>query len=285
MRPERPLEMGWQMPFQMVLTASIHPNGMFVKVSDSVTREKQYLGAVEALLRTASPLVGGVTLIENTGADLNSFHELADRENRYQKKVEFISLNLNDYPREYGIGYGEFRLLDAGIAASKILTPDHHLVKLTGRLIVSNLTSMLGAMPEAVDMALDLKPSKDVSSGWCDSRLMVFSYNFYQSRIVGMYKQVNGTKNVTAEHCLYQVVRNSPGARIMARLPREPQWVGYSGSTGMQYDSWKMRVKYPLKAIWRAMSRWLNVPDLRAVWASVTPEQAAPANRSPAAVN
>src|SRR4051794_26159288 len=123
------------MRFQMVLTASINPNGMFVKVTDGKTRQEQYLRAVRALLETASPTVSGVTFIENTGADLTPFHELAKQWNRYNKDVEFISLSLNDYPKELGIGYGEFRLLDAGIAASKILSPDHYIVKLTGRLI------------------------------------------------------------------------------------------------------------------------------------------------------
>src|SRR4051794_13584189 len=121
------------MRFQMVLTASIAPKGMIIKVTDGNTRRDQYLRAVRAILDTPDPIVEGLTFIENTGADLTPFRELASQHNPYGKKVEFIGLELNDYPREYGIGYGEFRLLDAGIAASTILTPQHHLVKLTGR--------------------------------------------------------------------------------------------------------------------------------------------------------
>ena len=36
------------MSFQMVLTASVNPKGMFVKVADSKTREQQYLRALAA---------------------------------------------------------------------------------------------------------------------------------------------------------------------------------------------------------------------------------------------
>ena len=263
------------MPFQMVLTASVSPNGMYVKVADSNTRLQQYLRAVGALLDTPSPIVDGVTLIENTGADLSPFHELASRNNRHDKKVEFLGLNLNDYPLEYGIGYGEFRLLDEGIRQSKFIGPQTHIVKLTGRLIVRNLVSILSRVPKDVDMLADIQPYKDPAQGMVESRLMVISQPFYMSKIVGMYQQVNGTKGVAAEHCLYQVVRNSPSAKIVPRLPREPIWVGYSGSTGVRYDSLAMRLRHPPRVLRRMLRGLMNAPDLKAVWRSNNASSAA----------
>jgi hypothetical protein len=256
------------MPFQMVLTASVNPKGMYVKVADSQTRLAQYLRAVGALLDTQSPIIDGVTLIENTGADLTPFHELAAQRNRHSKKVEFLGLNLNDYPLEYGIGYGEFRLLDEGIRQSKFIGAQTHLVKLTGRLIVRNLVSILSRIPADVDMVADVQPYKDPAQGFVESRLMVIAQPFYMNKIVGMYQQVNGTKGVAAEHCLYQVVRNSPGAKIIPRLPREPVWVGYSGSTGLRYDSLSMRLRHPPRVLRRVLRSLMNAPDLNAVWRS-----------------
>ena len=254
------------MPFQMVLTASVNPKGMYVKVADSQTRLQQYLRAVTALLDTASPVIDGITLIENTGADLAPFHELAAKNNRYGKKVEFLGLDLNDYPLEYGIGYGEFRLLDAGIQQSKWIGPETSLVKLTGRLIVRNLVSILSRIPAGMDMVADIKSYKDPSDGWVESRLMVIGQPFYMTRLIGMYQQVNGSKGVAAEHCLYQVVRGSPQAKITPRLPREPQWVGFSGSTGMRYDSLSMRLRHPPRVLRRVLRQLTNTPNLEAVW-------------------
>src|SRR6266700_2833621 len=130
------------MPFQMVLTASVNPNGMYVKVADSNTRLQQYLTAIGALLDISDPIVDGITLIENSGADLTPFHELARDRNRHHKKVEFIGVDCNDYDRALGIGYGEFWLMDEGVHRSQFLggTADSYLVKLTGRLVVRNLT-------------------------------------------------------------------------------------------------------------------------------------------------
>ena len=250
----------------MVLTASVNPKGMYVKVADSQTRLQQYLRAVAALLDTASPIVDGITLIENTGADLTPFHALAAKNNRYGKKVEFLGLNLNDYPLEYGIGYGEFRLLDEGIQQSKFIGPETSLVKLTGRLIVRNLVSILSRIPGGMDMVADMQAYKSLSDGWVESRLMVIGQPFYMKKIIGMYHQVNGTKGVAAEHCLYQVVRGSPGANIIPRLPREPQWVGYSGSTGMRYDSLSMRLRHPPRVLRRVLRQLTNTPNLEAVW-------------------
>jgi hypothetical protein len=261
------------MPFQMVLTASVNPNGMYVKVADSHTRLQQYLTAVGALLDTADPIVDGVTLIENSGADLTPFHEMAQRRNRYNKKVEFIGVDCNDYDRALGIGYGEFWLMDEGVRRSQFLGagPDSTIVKLTGRLVVRNLTQILHCIPKDADMVLDVHPGKDPADGIVESRLMVISHAFYLSKIVGMYKRINGTKNITAEHCLYQVVRNSPGSRIVPRLPKEPLWVGYSGSTGIRYDSLSMRLRHPHRVLRRVMRRLLNAPDLNAVWRSNPP--------------
>jgi hypothetical protein len=258
------------MPFQIVLTASVNPNGMYVKVADSSTRLQQYLAAVAALLDTADPMVDGVTLIENSGADLAPFHQLAAERNRFGKKVEFLGLDCNNYDRSLGIGYGEFWLLDEGVRRSQFLTADSYIVKLTGRLIVRNLVLILRRLPRRpFDMVADVIPNRaDPADGIVESRLMVIAQPFYASKITGMYKRINGTKHVTAEHCLYQVVRNSPGARIIPRLPREPQWVGVSGSTGMRYDSLSMRLRHPPRVLRRALRRLLNAPDLSAVWAS-----------------
>jgi hypothetical protein len=253
----------------MVLTASIIPNGTFVKLTDADTRRRQYLEALAALLATADPIVDGITFIENTGADLALFEQLIARENPFQKKVELISLRLNDFPVEYGIGYGEFWLLDEGIAQSKLIVPGTHIVKLTGRLRVRNLPAILHRLPPSLDLALDIAPYKDPRDGFVDTRLMVISQSFYASRIAGMYQQVNGSQNVTAEHCLYQVVRNSPGANILPRLPLEPRWSGYSGSTGMQYDSLAMRLRYPARVARRFARRLLNQPDLQKVWSAM----------------
>ena len=256
------------MPFQMVLTASVNPQGMYVKVSDSDTRLRQYLAAVGHLLDIADPIVDGITLIENSNADLTPFHELVRDRNPHNKKVEFLNVDCNNYDRSLGIGYGEFWLLDEGIRRSRFLTDDSYLVKLTGRLIVRNLVPILRRLPPQFDMVADVCPNRgDPADGIVESRLMVISHRFYASKITGMYKQINGTKHVTAEHCLYQVVRNSPGARIIPRLPREPQWVGVSGSTGMLYDSLSMRLRHPPRVLRRALRHLLNAPDLSAVWA------------------
>jgi hypothetical protein len=257
------------MSFQIVLTASINLNGTFVKLTDAETRRRQYLEALAALLATADPIVGGITLIENTGADLTPFEQLIVRENPFQRKVELISLRLNDFPVEYGIGYGEFRLLDEGIARSKLIGPGTHIVKLTGRLRVRNLTAILHRLPPSLDLALDIAPYKDPRDGFVDTRLMVISQSFYTRRIAGMYQNVNGSQNITAEHCLYQVVRSSPGANILPRLPLEPRWSGYSGSTGMQYDSLWMRLRYPARVARRVANRLFNRPDLRKVWGAL----------------
>ena len=97
------------MDFPLVMTAAIDPKGMAgLSVNDVSERAGQYLGTLQFYLENSA--VSKIVFVENSGYDLKEFRELAAR--YPQKNVEFLSCDLNDYPRQLGKSYGEMRILD-----------------------------------------------------------------------------------------------------------------------------------------------------------------------------
>ena len=86
------------MSFPLLMTASVNPRGMSgLSVNSIAEREGQYLGTLQFYLRNDA--IAQIVFIENSGHDLAAFRALAAE--YPQKRVEFISCDLNGYPREW----------------------------------------------------------------------------------------------------------------------------------------------------------------------------------------
>src|SRR6059058_6241967 len=101
------------MSYLLVLTATVHPKGMGnLKIADPTQRLEQYKSALTSWLIMDDPDVRSILFIENSGADLTPFNELVRKQNTLGKNVELVGLDVNDYPRDLGKGYGEFLAVD-----------------------------------------------------------------------------------------------------------------------------------------------------------------------------
>jgi hypothetical protein len=239
------------MSFVMLLTASINPRGMtLLKVTDPGERRRQYERSLRYLLSRPCPQISGVVFVENTGADLGEFRAAA---REYAgTETEFLSLDLNDYPRALGKGYGEFQMLDRAMETSRLVRSANYLAKLTGRLRLGNLCSILGALPREFDLAADIEEERPGVPGFFNSRLIVFTPAVYEQKIKGLYERMNDSTADYAEYVLFRMARENPQLRIIGMLPREPKWLGVAGTSGERYDSLRQRLKYPYKALRRA---------------------------------
>jgi hypothetical protein len=243
--------------FVVLLTAAIDPAGMsHLVLHDPAVRRQQYVRALDFLLRLRVPQVAGVVFVENTGADLADLRAVAAA--HPSADVEFISLDLNDYPRELGKGYGEFRMIDEAVARSRLLAAADYMVKITGRLGVGNLSAILAALPPDFDLAADL-PFPD----WVDSRLLIIRTDVYRRAAVGLYRRMDDSRRRHAENLLLTMLDEHPEIRVVPLLPREPRWMGAAGTTGTAYDSLGQRLKYPYKALRRAIRRLRGAGRLR----------------------
>ncbi|HVT87575.1 MAG TPA: hypothetical protein VHD56_01875 [Tepidisphaeraceae bacterium] len=254
----------------LVLTATINPKGMIdLKLHDIDQRRSQYLQALRFWLHLHDDQVRSIVFAENSGSDLTSFQNIVDSENPHGKSVELISLNQNDFPRQLGKGYGEFMLLDSVLQQSKALATAEHFIKITGRLVVTNLPKMIRCLPARYDLVCDaFLVSSDPNGGRIDSRLMFVSRSFYERAVLGAFHRMNDSVGIFAEHVFFELMQEQRDTALFTRLPIEPRWRGVSGSTGADYTGTPSRIKWPLKAGRRMWHRLVGYPSIDSIRAA-----------------
>lgn len=117
----------------ILLTACVYPNGMSKTIlQDRNIREKQYITALDFYLtKTKLPIV----LVENTNYILDKKYDTYIKSGR----LEYLTFSGNDYDKSKGKGYGEALIILHAIENSKIIKNTKYIIKITGRVIVSNI--------------------------------------------------------------------------------------------------------------------------------------------------
>ncbi len=251
-------------PYLLVLTASVRPNRIAgLTRTDPVLREGDYAASLSAYLGLEAPSVGGILLLENSGADLGGLRRTADSVNHRGLPVEFVSFNDNGYDPLRGKGYGEYRMLDRGLAESEMAKRFDYWVKATGRYFVCNLESILRPLQRPFDLACDLKDHRLRGSRYrsFDTSLVVYGRDFYERRVRGIYEQVRECDYSPdwLENVLYRLARQAmrEGEHVIPRLPAPPRIRGIAGHHGKDFDSPGMRAKWLTKSILRKTVPWL----------------------------
>lgn len=243
--------------FALVLTATIDIKGM-PKAYPTVAqqREEDYYNSVTYYVKN-QPRIKKIIFIENSGWPLDKLKTiLAD--NPHDKTIEFISLDCNDFPREFGKGYGESSLIEQGLLKSHLINTVTHFAKITGRIYLKNMTQILESTKENYDCLCDYKDQgwkikkilgkKDVSP-YCDTRFLVFSQQFYEQTIKPLH-QKHQEGCFYLETRFYQAIKNAEGQqKVISRFSVEPDFQGIAGHFGgKNYSSRTERVKFVIRS-------------------------------------
>lgn len=254
----------------LVLTASVDPKSMpGVTRPDARARERDYAAAL-AYYVTEHPLVRQIVFIENSNWPLDGFEAGVAARNPHGKRVEFVSLNCNDFPRELGKSYGEMLLMDRGLERSKLAAGSRFIAKLTGRNYLMNLSAMLDSMRRArrpFDMWVDLRDhgiyetlGVNACGRHADSRFVVFSPAFYDEWLRGRYEKLNDSTGYMVENLLYDVAKHPDNRdRVVRRFRLEPNYRGLAGHLNKDYSSPKELLKRRIRGTMRRVAPWLHV--------------------------
>ncbi|ACK67505.1 conserved hypothetical protein [Rippkaea orientalis PCC 8801] len=254
--------------FALILTASIDIKGM-PKAYPTVAEQRQedYYNSVKYYVNN-QPRIQKIIFIENSGWPLDRVQE-AIKDNPHNKKVEFISLNCNDFPRQLGKGYGECLLIEKGLEQSNLIQTVTHFAKITGRIYLKNMTQILERTEEYYDCLCDYK-----DQGWrirklwgekyvgphCDTRFLVFSRDFYQNYIKPLHQQhQKGCFYIETQ--FYDQIKSLEGEqKIINRFAIEPDFQGIAGHFGgKNYSSRKERTKFMIRAWTRKLIPTLHL--------------------------
>jgi hypothetical protein len=257
-------EAGPRRPAVLVMTATIRPpeNCPALARSDPALRLDDYRTALLFYLTLPTRLVDRILFIDNSDYDLTPLVEAA-RAQAGDKRVEFVSFQGNDHPPYFGKGYGEFRLLDHGLARSSLVRPGDVLWKVTGRLQVANLAELIDSAPPAYGVYCDLRSVPLIGdrlggNHWMDLRVFSVTADAYGRILRGRFPYMRVREGVAPEQYLYKVMRKfRDRERVVPRFRLQPRVVGYNGHSNRDYQGTEYLRKERLRRLARRCLPWL----------------------------
>lgn len=225
----------------ILLTACVNPGGMpFTVVSDATQRLNQYLLALQFYLQnTSCPIV----FVDNSNMDKTPFLEY---ESQYGSRLEILSFDGNKVKTQ-GKGFGEMEIIEYALIHSKfnLLLDKHRIVKITGRLIVRNINSLLKCDKWHLYPYKSIVCHINSDLTFADSRVLI-SLGSFMNLLVKQKKHLNDTKGIYFEHLLCQQIKQQKTFTFFPFIT-EPHFEGISGSTGIKYEKPNTSLLYKLR--------------------------------------
>lgn len=225
----------------ILLTACINPGGMpFTVVSDATQRLNQYLLALQFYLQnTSCPIV----FVDNSNMDKTPFLEY---ESQYGSRLEILSFYGNKVKTQ-GKGLGEMEIIEYALMHSKfnLLLDKYRIVKITGRLIVRNINSLLKCDKWHLYPYKSIVCHVNSDLTFADSRIFI-SLGSFMYLLVKQKKYLNDTKGIYFEHLLCQQIKQQKTFTFFPFIT-EPHFEGISGSTGIKYEKPNTSLLYKLR--------------------------------------
>lgn len=225
----------------LLLTACINPNGMsFTVVNDEIDRLHQYLRSLEWYLANTKYQI---LFVENTNYDVGSYFKNEIESGR----LECLTFDGNKFDRNLGKGFGESIIIEYALSNSKLLKTANSVVKITGRIIVKNIESIVkSSNPNCV--YADFGRSKN---DWDKlfSVCVIAPIDFWNLFIKNK-NMINDSKKMYFEHVLkYTVDSWLKNKGLFSIISRPIKYIGKSGSTGQKYNRRFQSIRMYIKII------------------------------------
>lgn len=220
----------------ILLTASIDPKSiMFVQRNDPRMRENDYINALKKWVKTN---ISSLVFCENSGYNLDRIRYLL---NEYKDiKTEIIQFDGNNFPSEFGKGYGELSIIRYALQNSNIIDESNYVVKVTGRYFIKNINYFVNVLSMNNDLYVMADLKKYLT--WADSRVFAFRPSFVFNYLSKFQDMLNDSKGFYLEHALARaILRAISDGHKWVPLPYKPIISGYSGTSNTLYKISKLR--------------------------------------------
>ena len=240
----------------LLLTATITPKAGVpnLKRTNPQQRLQDYLQALEFYLHHVGQACDGIIFVENSNSDISELRALVEKHD-LAEKVEFVVFEGLDYPPHYDRGYGEFRLLDHGMAHSKMIQESSAsktvIWKFTGRYTIHNLDKIIATQPQQFDLYCNCR---NYPKYWVDTYFMAWTPEGYETCLRDVYHRLKTNvpgipKGTAAEELLrswleQRFIRSH--AKIIRRFRTTPELGGIRGADNRGYSTdnqWKYKLR------------------------------------------
>lgn len=210
----------------LIITGTIEPPaGVFkLSLSDKNVRRKQYIDSIKYYIQKTK--IEKIIFCDNSDA-LEEI-ELKMLALKYNKEFEWISFKGdNSSVVKQGKGFGEGEIIKYIFENSMIIKKCRMFVKVTGRLIVKNIDTVINFTTNDFFYC-------DFQQNIVYTHFYVMPIDMYKLYFMNAYNYVNDRDGHFLEHCFYNVrINNSIQTKQFIIYPNI---TGISGSTGERYD-------------------------------------------------
>lgn len=218
--------------YAILLTACVNPQGMvYTNLQNGDERTAQYKDALRwYLMNTDLKIV----FVENTMTDLSlDFVDYIE-----SGRLEYFTFNGNKFDRKLGKGYGEAIILETALKNSTIIRQTDYLIKITGRLVLTNLNAILKKHKPLSDDCVWANTGLVNGHCYCLSSFFICPPLFLQKYFIPRKGRINDSAGYFFEHLLYNSLLwwlRDHHKHCEFRLPFN--FIGTSGSTNTRYSS------------------------------------------------
>lgn len=246
----------------LLITGAMTPAKNVTKTTliDTNKRKDQYVDSIKKAIKQAARFNSNFNSVNENSIKNNISIVYCDNSEpkeviledlkRYAKgknvKLETLSFKGNgELTAVKGKGYGEGEITKYAMENSALIKEDGYFIKLTGRLFIDNMSSLLKKLSQS--KAYFNIPNHTMR-GLCDTRLYAMPIELYKEYFLNAYENVNDDGGYYLEHAFTDVIRSNNIKTF--NFPEYPLYSGKSGSAGADYTyvPWKSKIKNILSA-------------------------------------
>jgi hypothetical protein len=218
----------------VVLTATIDPKNVFYTTRcDPFIRLNDYQRSLRSWL--GNDAVTKLVFCENSGFDLTPIREICASYMR-SKDIEILSFHGQDFDPDFGKGFGEMGILRYIAAHSEVIQSTSHILKVTGRLYVSNVRSIINGMSE--DTAVDVFCNLVHNLASTDSRVFGCNPQFIENYLLPLQDSINDSQGRFFEAALARAIHGGLASGLRwSLLPATPRIHGVNATYNTKYPS------------------------------------------------
>ncbi|GEO10449.1 hypothetical protein [Segetibacter aerophilus] len=250
--------------FILLMTACIAPDINSVKRSDPTTRLNDYKTSLLYWLNYDEQRITGIVFIENSSYDLVELKHVVDKNNKYRRDVEFLSITPTEIPPGLHYGYSELEMIDHAFDHSALLIKAEYIVKVTGRLYFPRLARLIDeVLVKKYDVIAD---SRDfdffkLKKHYVLTTLFIVQKDFYMEVLYNSKRKMSPHLH-HMELVYFNILK--PLAKIknktvQIRFPFNVEPTGIGAHWGVDYKSKKKRFESYLRALFRFILPFFKV--------------------------
>jgi hypothetical protein len=171
---------------------------IYTKLVDADIRKKQYLDSINYYYQNTKYKI---VICNNTGDD---FHGVFNYDSN---RFEYLYFDGNNYNPTFGKGYGEFEIIKYALYHSRLISQCDNLIKVTGRLIIPNISEVITYTRSSLDLSPDFVLTRFKRNNRFAYSTCIVAPKLFFKYFVSQENVLNDSKGYYLETFLYDILQ------------------------------------------------------------------------------